>query len=55
VALWNTGFLGARLGLPHAGALTVLALRFGLAAGLLGRGLGAGAHLLRLAATAPVL
>ena len=35
VALWSTGFIGARLGLPHAGPLTFLALRFGLAAGLL--------------------
>jgi drug/metabolite transporter (DMT)-like permease len=35
VVLWSTGFLGARLGLPHAGPLTFLALRFGLAAGLL--------------------
>src|SRR5215217_1509799 len=35
VVLWSTGFIGARLGLPHAGPLTFLALRFGLAAGLL--------------------
>jgi drug/metabolite transporter (DMT)-like permease len=35
VVLWSTGFLGARLGLPHAGPLTFLALRYGLAAGLL--------------------
>lgn len=35
VLLWSTGFIGARLGLPHAGPLTFLALRFGLAAGLL--------------------
>jgi drug/metabolite transporter (DMT)-like permease len=35
VVLWSTGFLGASLGLPHAGPLTFLALRFGLAAGLL--------------------
>jgi drug/metabolite transporter (DMT)-like permease len=28
VLLWSTGFIGARLGLPHAGALTFLALRF---------------------------
>jgi drug/metabolite transporter (DMT)-like permease len=35
VALWSTGFIGARLGLPHAGPLTFLALRYGLVAGLL--------------------
>jgi drug/metabolite transporter (DMT)-like permease len=35
VVLWSTGFIGARLGLPHAGPLTFLALRFGIAAGLL--------------------
>jgi drug/metabolite transporter (DMT)-like permease len=35
VVLWSTGFIGAGLGLPHAGPLTFLALRFGLAAGLL--------------------
>ena len=35
VVLWSTGFIGARLGLPHAGPLTFLALRFGLAAALL--------------------
>lgn len=35
VLLWSTGFIGARLGLPHAGPLTFLALRYGLAAGLL--------------------
>jgi drug/metabolite transporter (DMT)-like permease len=35
VVLWSTGFIGARLGLPHAGPLTLLALRYGLAAGLL--------------------
>ena len=35
VALWSTGFIGARLGLPHAGPLTFLALRYALAAGLL--------------------
>ena len=35
VVLWSTGFIGAKLGLPHAGPLTFLALRFGLAAGLL--------------------
>lgn len=35
VVLWSTGFIGARLGLPHAGPLTFLALRYGLAATLL--------------------
>lgn len=35
VVLWSTGFIGARLGLPHAGPLTFLALRYGLAAVLL--------------------
>lgn len=35
VLLWSTGFIGARLGLPHAGPLTFLALRYGLATGLL--------------------
>jgi drug/metabolite transporter (DMT)-like permease len=35
VVLWSTGFIGAKLGLPHAGPLTFLALRYGLAAGLL--------------------
>lgn len=35
VLLWSTGFLGARLGLPHSGPLTFLALRYVLAAGLL--------------------
>ncbi len=35
VLLWSTGFIGARLGLPYAGPLTFLTLRFGLAAGLL--------------------
>src|SRR3954454_1617298 len=35
VVLWSTGFIGARLGLPYAGPLTFLALRFGIAAGLL--------------------
>lgn len=35
VVLWSMGFIGARLGLPHAGPLTFLALRFGIAAGLL--------------------
>lgn len=35
VVLWSTGFIGARLGLPHAGPLTFLSLRYALAAGLL--------------------
>ncbi len=35
VVLWSTGFIGARLGLPHAGPLTFLTLRYCLAAGLL--------------------
>jgi drug/metabolite transporter (DMT)-like permease len=35
VVLWSTGFIGARLGLPHAGPLTFLALRYALAAALL--------------------
>ena len=35
VLLWSTGFIGARFGLPHAGPLTFLALRYGLAVGLL--------------------
>ena len=35
VLLWSTGFIGARLGLPHAGPLTFLSLRYGLAAALL--------------------
>lgn len=35
VALYGSGFVGARLGLPHAGPFTFLALRFALAAALL--------------------
>jgi drug/metabolite transporter (DMT)-like permease len=35
VFLWSTGFIGAKLGLPHAGPLTFLTLRFALAAALL--------------------
>ena len=35
VVLWSTGFVGARLGLPYAGPLTFLTLRYGLTAGLL--------------------
>jgi drug/metabolite transporter (DMT)-like permease len=30
VVLWSTGFIGAKLGLPYAGPLTFLALRFAL-------------------------
>jgi drug/metabolite transporter (DMT)-like permease len=35
VLLWSTGFIGARLGLPYAGPLTFLSLRYALAAALL--------------------
>lgn len=35
VLLWSTGFIGARLALPHSGPLTFLSLRYVLAAGLL--------------------
>lgn len=35
VLLWSTGFIGARLGLPHVEPLTFLALRYALAAVLL--------------------
>ena len=35
VVLWSTGFIGAKLGLPYAGPLTFLALRYWLAAALL--------------------
>jgi drug/metabolite transporter (DMT)-like permease len=35
VLLWSTGFIGARLGLPYAGPLMFLSLRYGLAAGIL--------------------
>lgn len=35
VVLWSTGFIGAKLGLPHAGPMTFLALRFGIVAGVL--------------------
>jgi drug/metabolite transporter (DMT)-like permease len=45
VVLWSTGFVGAKLGLPYAGALTFLTLRYWLAAALLA--------LLALAARAP--
>ena len=36
VLLWSTGFVGARLGMPHAEPMTFLALRFALTAALLG-------------------
>jgi drug/metabolite transporter (DMT)-like permease len=36
VTLYGSGFVGAKLGLPHAEPFTFLALRFGLAAVLLG-------------------
>ena len=45
VVLWSTGFIGARLGLPHAGPLTFLTLRYVLAGVLL--------TLIALAARAP--
>jgi drug/metabolite transporter (DMT)-like permease len=32
VLLWSTGFIGAKLGLPYAGPMTFLALRFSLVA-----------------------
>ena len=35
VLLWSTGFLGGKMGLPHAGPMTFLALRFGIVAVLL--------------------
>lgn len=35
VVLWSTGFIGARLGLPHAEPLTFLTLRYALVVGLL--------------------
>ena len=35
VLLWSTGFIGAKLGLPHAGPLIFLTLRFAIAAALL--------------------
>ncbi len=35
VALWSTGFIGAKLGLPSAGAFTFLTIRFIIAAALL--------------------
>ncbi len=35
IGLWHTGFIGAKLGLPHAPALTFLLVRFAAAAALL--------------------
>ena len=35
VLLWSTGFIGARLGLPHAEPITFLGLRFAIAAAVL--------------------
>jgi drug/metabolite transporter (DMT)-like permease len=35
VFLWSTGFIGARLGMPHAEPMTFLALRFALSAACL--------------------
>jgi drug/metabolite transporter (DMT)-like permease len=35
VLLWSTGFIGARLGMPHAEPMTFLTLRFALTAALL--------------------
>jgi drug/metabolite transporter (DMT)-like permease len=35
VLLWSTGFIGARLGMPHAEPMTFLALRFAIAAAVL--------------------
>ena len=35
VLLWSTGFIGAKLGLPHAGPMTFLSLRFALVAAAL--------------------
>lgn len=36
VLLWSTGFIGAKLGLPHAEPMTFLTLRFAVGAALLG-------------------
>ena len=35
VVLWSTGFIGAKLGLPHSEPMTFLALRFGVVAAML--------------------
>ncbi len=36
VLLWSTGFIGARLGLPHAEPLTFLLVRYLLVLALMG-------------------
>lgn len=35
VVLYGSGFVGAKLGLPHAGPFSFLAMRFGLAAAVM--------------------
>jgi drug/metabolite transporter (DMT)-like permease len=35
ILLWSSGYVAGKLGLPHTGPLTLLTLRFGLAAGVL--------------------
>jgi drug/metabolite transporter (DMT)-like permease len=35
VVLWSTGFIGAKLGLPYAGPMTFLALRFAIVAAVM--------------------
>jgi len=35
VLLWSTGFIGAKLGLPHAEPMTMLSIRFFIVAGIL--------------------
>ncbi len=35
IVLWSSGYVAGKLGLPHTGPLTLLTLRFGLAAGVL--------------------
>ena len=35
MVLWSTGFIGARLGMPHAEPMTFLAIRFALTAAIL--------------------
>jgi drug/metabolite transporter (DMT)-like permease len=35
VLLWSTGFIGGKLGLPYAGPMTFLALRFGIVTALM--------------------
>jgi drug/metabolite transporter (DMT)-like permease len=35
VVLWSTGFIGAKLGLPYAGPLTFLTLRFAIVTGIM--------------------